>query len=400
MYMAQTENAKEPVTQTNDLRIVKVNAVRNAEELWASIIAASDTAWYRHSYNLAEFHRAVATNKNLIEESCFIMRGDETIGLIPILIKDGPDDTREISYNGSPSPWPCFVNMDLNTLKTYQSFALDHIISICKHHNIDRCILGLNAPSLPLETQTVLFNQALQKHRFIDGSFQSHLVNVDKESPTRMRASYRKNVRKFSKTYETHIYTGTSVSKDIEQIYFNLHVKDAGGQFRSRDSYTKMADLARKHEAAFIVCRNKESQKPVGALVIATFKDAAYDSSVSIDPDHHQDYISHILKVKALEHLCNTNIRHYELGRICDRPTLTFVPSAKEQNITFFKDGFARGGSKTSFVAEKYFNIDALERKLEAMQSNLQTYFEIESGQKIKSKKPAYSTKLITNNKA
>ena len=80
------------------------------------------------------------------------------------------------------------------------------------------------------------------------------------------------------------------MSDDIEQAYFELHVKDAGGQFRPRESYTKMADLARKGEAAFIVARNIETGIIVGVLVIAIFKNAAYDSSVSIDPEYHQNY--------------------------------------------------------------------------------------------------------------
>jgi hypothetical protein len=35
------------------------------------------------------------------------------------------------------------------------------------------------------------------------------------------------------------------VTAALEETYFHLHVKDAGGQFRSRESYTLQCDLAR-----------------------------------------------------------------------------------------------------------------------------------------------------------
>ncbi len=359
------------------LSIEPVDQHSSTQKIWMDVIKNAPQAWYRHTHNLAEFHRAVAIDKNLDERSVFIKENEKIIGLIPIMIINGPNDTREISYNGSPSPWPCFLTTAENDIKTCEAFAFDYLENLCADQKVDRCIMGLNTPLLTTENHQESINRIAKQYKFTDESFPSHLVNIDEESPNRMRASYRRNVRKFSKIYEAKTYQGKEVTEEIEQAYFELHVKDAGGQFRSRNSYTKMADLARNNEAIFIVARNRENQKVVGILIIATFKNAAYDVSVSIDPDHHQDYISHILKVEALRHLNEQGITHYELGRICSNPSSNFITTQKERSISFFKDGFSRGDQKTSYVLEKYFTKHALSAKRNNETQNLMTYFEI-----------------------
>ncbi len=349
----------------------------DVEKLWLDVVLRSPSAWYRHSYNLAEFHRCVAQGKNLEEHSFFILKNNEIIGLMPVLLMDNPNGLKEATYNGSPTPWPCFTGA--SNMRHAENFAFDHFVNICKEHGVDRSLIGLNAPSLKQDDANSSFLNLVKNHSFIDDSFLSHLALVDENSTANMRSSYRKKVRKFSKIYKASFHYKDTMSDDIEQAYFELHVKDAGGQFRPRKSYTKMADLARKGEAVFIVARNIETHKIAGVLVIAIFKNAAYDSSVSIDPEHHQDYISHILKVSAIRYLHDNGVQHYELGQVFDTASVSRTPSQKELNISFFKDGFARGITKKSFVAERCFTDAALKHKISTITHNLEHYFEIKT---------------------
>ena len=364
-------------TEEKALSVVAASSVQDAAAIWMEVVLNSSHAWYRHTHHLAEFHRCVAEDKQLNELSFFIKKDDQIIGLAPLLAIKSSAGYLELSYNGSPTPWPCFIDEYQKDIKDLEDFTFSYIEKLCSDHNIERSIFGLNSPKLSHGLHKQSVHNVTNAHHYIDASFKSHLVHVDDESPARIRASYRRNIRKFSKKYEAQSYTGLAVTDEIEDIYFKLHVKDAGGQFRSRESYTKMADLARNNEAAFIVAREKETSKVVGVLVIATFKNAAYDSSVSIDPDYHQDYISHILKMEALRFLNEHKIEHYELGQIFDQPFMGFIPDRKQKSISFFKEGFARGNEKTSYVTERYFSEQSLKSKIEQTEKNLLTYFKL-----------------------
>lgn len=359
------------------LQFVKASTLSNSEDIWNSILGTSSLAWYRHTLNLKSFHSTVASEKNVIDESFFIAKDNRFIGIQPILIMDEANGLKQALYNGGPLPWPCFIDTEQEHWDELQDLALKNLIAICQSHNVDRCDIALNAPHLTEDNSAKLFENAVYNHGFIDTSFPSHLVNVHEKSYDDMRASYRRNVRKFSKLFEAQTYQGQDVDETIEQAYFELHVKDAGGQFRSRESYTAMADLARKNEACFIIAREKETQKIVGILVLAIYKNAAYDSSVAIDPEYHQSYISHILKAEALRFLFEKNIVHYELGAVALAPSLNGIPTHKNKQISFFKDGFARGKTKKVFVAEKHFTTKSIEHRTKSIEHTLVDYYKV-----------------------
>lgn len=356
------------------LKTIPVIECKNAETIWTTVVEKSRMAWYRHTYALAEFHRSVAKEKGVKELSFFIYDGEKPIGLAPLMMISKPNGVQEVSYNSSPTPWPCLITEDPNERADLQKFCFDQIMDVCTQNAADYICLGLNAPQYSRGEHEQSFSQLIERYNFLDASFTSHLIQVDDKTISGIRSSYKRNIKKYAKEYDTQVYSGDTVTDGIEQIYFELHVKDAGGQFRSRESYTRMADLARKNEAAFILAFKKDSKKIVGVLVVAIHKNAAYDSSVSIDPDYQYDYISHILKAAAIQLMQDRGIKDYELGRAYALPSLAYIPSEKEKNISFFKDGFSRGENKKSFVAEKFLSSRALDLKLETIKNNLITY--------------------------
>jgi hypothetical protein len=345
------------------------------KSLWQEIVTRAPLAWYRHSYNLIEFHKSVAQDKNVIDASFFIKENATIVGLAPVLFMDTPDGLREAGLNGSPLPWPCLIEQAAKNPLSYMEFAFSQIIQMCHDYKIDQYKTALNVPLIPEKEQQEIFHSVINIFPFIDVSYLSHLVHIDGQEQTRVRASYRRNIRKFMKEYTPVVYAKESLPEDIEEAYFRLHVKDAGGQFRPRDSYKKMADLVGCHEAVFIVARQNTSQEIVGILVLATYKNSAYDSSVAIDPEYQEDYIAHILKWAALDYFAKTSINHYELGPVAGHANLFEVPSNKQKSISFFKDGFARGMTKTVYVAERHFTQKSLDLKFQNGHKKLGVFF-------------------------
>ena len=123
------------------------------------------------------------------------------------------------------------------------------------------------------------------------------------------------------------------MTPELEETYFKLHVKDAGGQFRSRESYTKQADIARGGEAFYVVATHTESGTIVGMLLVSLYKNTAYDNSVAVDPDFADKYVSHLLKWRAIEELQKRKVPTYELGQKADPLSST----KKEIGISHFK---------------------------------------------------------------
>jgi lipid II:glycine glycyltransferase (peptidoglycan interpeptide bridge formation enzyme) len=121
---------------------------------------------------------------------------------------------------------------------------------------------------------------------------------------------------------------------------------------RSRESFTKQADVARNGEAFFVVVKDNDTGMIVGMLLVSCYKNAAYDNSVAIDPDFAQRYVGHLLKWRAIEELQKRNIPTYELGQIAREDA-----SVKEKGINHFKEGWSRGNTRVLWVLEKTLDL-------------------------------------------
>jgi lipid II:glycine glycyltransferase (peptidoglycan interpeptide bridge formation enzyme) len=156
------------------------------------------------------------------------------------------------------------------------------------------------------------------------------------------------------------VIEGDAVTPEIEETYFQLHVKDAGGQFRSRESYHLQANLAREREAFYVTATHRGRNVIAGMLLVSVYKGAAYDNSVAVDPDFQDEYVSHLLKWTAIEALNARAVQIYELGEKAALPTTISIPSAKNRGISYFKEGWSRDSTKLVVAAEKFLDSDFL----------------------------------------
>ena len=355
---------------------VSFDAVSDPEGTWKQLADTCPDAWFWHTWDNMQFNYVAAQNSDVRNLSFFVLRNGKAVGLVPLMVnsaKIGDLGVRVASYYGAPLPWPAFVS-DLSDLVAAEDFALRELEARACSEQADRIRLRLE-PAIPEPNDSQRFERAVTAHRYLDSSFLSHCITLDGNTLSNVRERYRRYVKKFAPRYELSVVEGEQVTSELERTYFELHVKDAGGQFRSRESYRLQADLARNGEGFFVVAGNCASNAIAGMLLVSLFKNTAYDNSVAVDPGRQQEHVSHLLKWTAIETLLRRGARSYELGAKSGLSTFTSQPSEKNRGISHFKEGWARSEVKTVFVAEKILSARFLHAFMKVQAASLERFF-------------------------
>lgn len=345
------------------LRAVDVDDVNDLDATWSKVVAEAPQGWCWHTRRWGEFVKAAASADDAVDRTFFVFDDSGPVCLVPLAVCDtleGPQTLRDASYNGGPLPWPCTVSgaHDANAI---QKFAFMEAERRARESGAERIRFASYSPFITAGPDK-WFEEITQSFNYLDLSFDSHLVTVDRHVLSHVRERYARYVRKFKAQFECTIADGAAVDGKLEQSYFELHVKDAGGQFRSRESYARIADLARFGEGFFVTARDIGSDVLVGMLLVSLIKGAAYDTSVCVEPAYQDRFVSHQLKWRAIEHLQQLGVTHYDLGTRNVSATFEDIPTAKTRGISFFKDGWARGGTKPVYVAGKFLTGSGLHK--------------------------------------
>jgi GNAT acetyltransferase-like protein len=355
--------------------LVPIQNISDAMKVWQRLADLCPDAWFWHTGANMQFNFVAAQNGEVRNLSCFVMQDGQPVGLAPLMVtrtKIMDVEAWEASYYGGPLPWPAF-GADLKDAAEAEQFVLSELEARAREAGAERIRLRLEPPS-PAPNDHERLERAIGL-KYLDSSYASHWIKLDQDTLANTRERYRRYVKKFAPAYDLSIATGNAVTAELEETYFKLHVKDAGGQFRSRESYRFQADLARQGEAFFVIARAKAKDVIAGALLVSAYKKAAYDNSVAVDPDFQSDYVSHLLKWKAIEELLRRGFESYELGPKSGLPGFMSLPSQKNLGISYFKDGWARGSTRQVFMAEKFFSARLLQAHMQAQADALQQYF-------------------------
>lgn len=358
---------------------VAVSDVKDAREVWNRLVDSCRDAWFWHTWTNLQFNLVAGEKFEAQNLSFFVFRDGEPVGLVPLMVSRvqiGDISAWDASYYGAPVPWPAFLP-DLPDPEDADDFALRELESRARAAKAERIRLRLE-PAFPMADEQSRLSRAVKGLRYLDSSYVSHCVNLDGNTLSNVRERYRRYVKKYSPKYELGVVDCESVTPELEETYFLLHVKDAGGQFRSRESYSRQADLARHGEGFYVIARNQSLDAIAGMLLVSVYKDAAYDNSVAVDPDFQSEYISHLLKWKAIEELLQRGARTYELGPKSELSNFMSLPSEKNMGISHFKEGWARASPRKVVMAEKFLSARLLHAFMKNQSDSLQRYFDLE----------------------
>ena len=361
----------------SDIRYQNVSEIPCWEDDWDAIVSTSPDAWYRHARILREYTLAATAERDPGDDSFFIFKGDRLIGLAPVLFSRVADDNGyqalEAGYYGSPLPWPCF-QAEFQRNQELELSVFDEIERRARARGAER-LHFLLFPRPPSKEDEHRFKTLIDSRNYIDGRHPSHWVQIKDDSNSNVRPRYKRYIKKFKDQYNLSFIEGRAVDDEFAQTFMDIHIKDAGGQFRPRDSYFAQANLARDGLGFFAVATSVSSGKIAGMLLVILFNGQAHDASVAIDPEHEKNYVSHLLKWMTIETLIERKVAAYELGPKAELPTWQRIPSKNNYGISFFKDGWARGGEITLLVADKFLSRDALNLYSRGMTNRLAKYF-------------------------
>jgi len=357
------------------LSIQPIENVAGCKELWQRLARDCPDAWFWHTWANLQFNLIAAEKSEPRNLSFFVMRDGQPVGLAPLLvnrIQVADQAAYDASCYGGPLPWPAFI-AGLPEAEAAEEFALRELEKWARAAGAERIRLRLEAPS-PAGDDPQRLERAVRLN-YLDSSYDSHWIRLGEHTLAGVRERYRRYVKKFGPAYEMSVAECEAVTPALEEFYFQLHVKDAGGQFRSRESYRLQADLARCGEAFFVIARKRASNEIAGMLLVSAYKKAAYDNSVAVDPEAQDEYVSHLLKWKAIEELLHRGFESYELGPKSGWPGFMSLPSEKNRGISHFKEGWDRGNTRRVMVAEKFFTARLLQAHMRLQTDSLEKYF-------------------------
>jgi hypothetical protein len=353
--------------------VVDANKFPGSDLVWDSLVSQSDTGWCWHTRAWSKF--VAAAKLGSVDMSFFVLENGIPICIAPMMlceVRYAEHQIREASFAGDPMPWPCAVAGRNDA----EEFAIVEAVRRARMSGAGKISFSFSSPLRSLD-RSKWFDIILNQHGFLDTSYESHVVQLNADVFSQVRKRYRRDVSKYSKSFDIKILSGSQVDDKIEQVYFELHVADAGGMHRPRESYSFQADLARFGEGFFVVAYDKSNGNIVGMLLVSTYKKCAFDNSVAISPAFQPQCISHLLKWCAIDELLKRDFSTYELGIIYERPSYLLMPNDTQRGISFFKRGWSREGSRKLLSIEKYLNINSLELVTNFKLSLMRKFFQI-----------------------
>jgi hypothetical protein len=317
--------------------------------LWQEIVDASPDAWIWHTWAQHEYNLCAAEQFAAKDLSFFVYDGEKAIGVVPLIVQEkrsGDSIKREAIYYSGFLPWPAF-RAEVTEQENVEDFAFSELEKRAREAGAQRLYARLTPPHNTGNEESRV-KRIVSQNGYDVRTLEHHFTEVTPELLTHVRSRY--DYKHFSPLFDLYAVEGSDVTQDFEEIYFELHVSDAGGQFRSRESYTKQMDLVRAGEGFHVVARHKETRTIAGAALILVCKGTGFYGAVAVDPDMRKLCVGYQLQCQAIEELLARGIRFYDLGPIADTQKES---SIHEKNISMFKKKISGTGSRHIYSVQK-----------------------------------------------
>src|SRR3989344_2881297 len=332
------------------IKTVSVSGVPDAAKLWQEVVDASPDAWLWHTRIGFEFNFCAGQKYGAEDCSFFMYKDGKPVGVVPLIVENARDGSgkKEARYYSGFTPWPCFTKeIQGEELMALEDTAFAEIEKRVAALGVARVRVQLTPPK-DRGSEKERVERIAKKYEYKIIPVELHVVDIGEHALSNIRERYRRYYKKFSPFFDLTVAEGEAVTHELEETYVKLHTKDAGGQFRSRESYTKQADTARGNEGFYAVATEKATGKVAGMLLISLYHGAALDNSTAVDPDYQHMRVSNLMKTRVIEELQSRGITSYVLGDKVG-PDAT----ENEKGISLFKDGYARGNFRTVYALEK-----------------------------------------------
>ncbi len=178
----------------------------------------------------------------------------------------------------------------------------------------------------------------------------SQVIDLDDERATKkasVRKSYASLINWGNRELQPMIYDASDISWDVMNQFRQLHIREAGTETRSEESWRRQLDMVLAGEAFVVFGRQGVDVVSAGFFSVS-INHCCYGSSAS-RRDLFNKPLFHALMWTALLHAKKLGCRWFEMGeRVFTNHPFTSPPSEKELGISQFKAGF--GGETRTYL--------------------------------------------------
>ena len=330
-------------------------------ETWDNFCTQSDYAWFWHTTDWLEYIIHLRPELKSQQKSFMVLNNNIPVAICPLILDTISDDGKKInllSFDRSNGSLPALQNgLSSNQTKKILKTVFNYIDKIALELDVQCCLLKFS-PLIPSYFKEKQYNY-LMKFGFIDTTLNTQILDLSKDANNilnEMRKGHRYDIRRGEKVFNVTIFDKNSITKEIFDHYRILHHKTAGRVTRALITFEMMYKWILEGKA--ILCGASYNDEFVGFAFINIYKNGAYYSSASDDPDVNISVpFSHIIQWKVINWLKENRFQTYEIGLQQFNAQLSDIASKKDKSISFFKRGFG-GYTAPLFRGEKYYSLD------------------------------------------
>lgn len=272
---------------------------------------------------------------------CLLVLHGQSVGVWPLAIFGNDQSMRLSSHlNGSTGivPPALIGGLSEKQEKTIARAWLDVIARLCADFAVAELEFAAspNVGDLPIWHALLMEAGAhiAGRHRLI-----ADLTLNEAAYHQQLRKSYKALINAAHKLWQVEI----DASGDAEQFaaFQHLHEEVAGRKTRSAESWQRQFD-AIPAGAAFAIYLRDTADTLVGASLFNRSRDEAYYAVGAYRRELFDQPLTHLSLDEAIRFARQQGIRRFILGQRA-YPADTPPPTAKEEQIAFFKEGFATG---------------------------------------------------------
>lgn len=338
------------------MEIIKLT--KDKYEEWDKFCLASDDAWFWHTSGWIEYtlnYRPELKTQNL---SFLVYKEDKIVAIVPLTLeiyKFAKKNICEFSFGGGAIPGLALNSALLSAERELiYKLIFTEIDQLARQNKIVRSRFRLTPLSLNFLNNEHSFNY-LMKFGYIDVSLNTQLIDFNRTNEelwNDLRRNHRRNIKK-GKDFKINVYTSKNITKDIFNIYKEMHRKASGRKTRPDITFEMMHDWLTKDLAFLAAVEFKGKQ--VGFEYYSIYKNSVYGFSAANDPDYGYLPIRHFLEWEAILWMTKQGYSFYEIGLQQYGALLYDFPDKKQLDISHFKKGFG-GFTVPWFMGERYYD--------------------------------------------
>lgn len=308
------------------------------------LLYKESSPWFQHTLEWIEYTLAMRESGSY-DLSFAVAENKKIVAFIP-LVKEYIYDSQnknEFFMAGFPTVYPLFSNnLSKNNKDKIEKLIFERLFNMAESEDISYINMYVSPLSDLILNKDITVNP-MCKFSFHDTTISTNILDLKEESEVLFR-NFRKGTKSDVKTaiksgFEIEIFDKNNITRDIFNIYKDLHFQAAGRKTRPDKTWDLMFEWI-QNDFSVLALTSKDDIY-VSAQFVNTYEKKAYYQSGATLPEFSTTRgIGHLAQWKIIEYLKLQAFKYYELGWNWYPNLSQEVADSKMLGISRFKAGF------------------------------------------------------------